>query len=159
MKKKLSAFLCFSFFIIIVQAQVDVYSSGILKLSVSGDIVYINGGFSNAGTATFINNGKFYVLGDLVNNETSMSSGSGILHLSGGATQTVSGSQTFKTYDLKTNNISGIILNNNLSVSGVDTFASGLITTSSTPNYLIYEAGASHTGSADSRHVNGWVKK
>jgi hypothetical protein len=34
-----------------------------------------------------------------------------------------------------------------------------MIVTSATPNYLIYEAGASYTGDADTRHVNGWVKK
>jgi hypothetical protein len=34
-----------------------------------------------------------------------------------------------------------------------------LIATSSTPNYLIYEAGSSYTGDGDSKHVNGWVKK
>ncbi|MBS1563244.1 MAG: T9SS type A sorting domain-containing protein, partial [Bacteroidetes bacterium] len=39
------------------------------------------------------------------------------------------------------------------------TFSAGLITTSATPNYLIYESGASYTGDADARHVNGWVRK
>jgi hypothetical protein len=34
-----------------------------------------------------------------------------------------------------------------------------MITTSATPNYMVYEAGASYTGDDDSRHVNGWVKK
>lgn len=34
-----------------------------------------------------------------------------------------------------------------------------MVTTSTTPNCMIYEAGSSYTGSSDSRHVNGWVKK
>jgi len=71
----------------------------------------------------------------------------------------VSGSQKFKTYNLETNNSSGITLNNDLSVTGSHTFTAGIITTSATPNYLIYEAGSSYSGSSDTKHVNGWVKK
>src|SRR5205814_726345 len=44
-------------------------------------------------------------------------------------------------------------------VSGSHTFSAGIVTTSATPNYLIYEAGSSYTGASDSKHVNGWVKK
>jgi hypothetical protein len=79
--------------------------------------------------------------------------------LNGSSAQSLGGAQAFKTYNLETNNSSGITLNINLSVSGAHTFTAGLVTTSSTPNYLVYESGSSHTGSADSRHVNGWVKK
>jgi hypothetical protein len=88
-----------------------------------------------------------------------MSIGTGTLNLNGTSLQTINGLQTFKTYNLITNNASGFTVNNNLSVSGVHTFTSGIITTSATPNYLVYESGSSYTGDGDNKHVNGWVKK
>jgi hypothetical protein len=88
-----------------------------------------------------------------------MATGTGVLNLNGSAAQAVNGAQAMKTYQLVTNNTAGITLNNNLSVANVHTFTNGMIVTSATPNYLVYEAGASYTGDADSRHVNGWVKK
>jgi len=88
-----------------------------------------------------------------------MAVGSGTLYLNGSIAQIVNGLQVFKTYNLTTNNSNGITLNNNLSVSGAHTFTAGLIATSVTPNYLVYEAGSSYSGDGDSRHVNGWVKK
>jgi hypothetical protein len=81
------------------------------------------------------------------------------LYLNGTAVQAVNGTAAFKTNHLNTDNSTGITLNNNLSVTGTHTFSNGLITTSSTPNYMIYEAGSSYTGSGDTRHINGWVKK
>jgi hypothetical protein len=88
-----------------------------------------------------------------------MAAGTGTLYLNGSSAQAVNGSQTFKTNNLETNNSAGITLDNDLSVSGIHTFTSGLINSSSIPNYLVYEAGSSYTGDNDSRHVSGWVKK
>ncbi|MBS1509875.1 MAG: hypothetical protein JST86_03490, partial [Bacteroidetes bacterium] len=88
-----------------------------------------------------------------------MSAGAGTLYLNGSSAQTIGGTQTFKTYNLVTNNGAGFIINNNLSVSGVHTFTNGMLTTSATLNYLVYEAGSSYTSDNDARHVNGWVKK
>lgn len=140
-------------------AQVNITNTGSLKISSSTDTLYINGNFTNSSAASLINNGKLYVKGNLKNDQASMSAGTGTLYLNGGSAQTLSGSQIFKTYNFVSNNSSGITLNNNLSVSGTHTFTAGLITTSSTPNYLVYEAGSSYTGDNDSKHVNGWVKK
>lgn len=117
------------------------------------------GNFSNTSTGTFVNNGSMYVRGTLTNDQASMAAGTGTLYLNGTSSQTVNGSQVFRTYNLETNNAAGIVLNNSLSASGLHTFSSGLITTSVTPDYMMYEAGSSHTGSSDARHVNGWVKK
>jgi len=90
-----------------------------------------------------------------------MAVGSGTLFLNGTVAQAMNGAQPFRTFNLNTDNSNagGITLNNNLSVSGAHTYTNGIIITSSTPNYLIYEAGSSYSGEADSRHVNGWVKK
>src|SRR4051812_22352897 len=118
-------------------AQVDLNNTGIFYLSNSTDIVYVNGSFSNASTSRFTNKGQFYLKQNLVNNESSMAAGSGTLYLNGTALQTVSGSQTFKTFNLETNNAAGFQLNNNLSVTGSHVFTSGMITGSLTPNYMI----------------------
>jgi len=141
-----------------LMAQVTVQNNGILGVPVSG-VLYVNGSVINASGAALTNNGSFYVKQDITNNQASMAAGTGTLYLNGSSTQTISGTQTFKTYNLVTNNAAGITLNNNLSVTNLHTYTSGLITTSATPNYLVYEAGSSYTGDNDSRHVNGWVKK
>ena len=159
--KKTIWFLILYFLIIpLANAQADLYNTGILYLSNSSDTLYINGNFTNtSSTTTFSNNGVIQVKQNLVNDQASMTVGTGILFLNGSVAQIIGGAQVFKTYNLVTNNTAGITLNNNLSVSGTHTYTAGMITTSATPNYLIYEAGSSYTGSSDSRHVNGWVKK
>jgi hypothetical protein len=141
-----------------VNAQGVLQNNGNLQVH-SGASLCSYGGFSNTATAALVNNGDLYMKGVVTNDQPSMSSGTGVLYLNGSVAQIVSGTQSFKTYQLVTNNAAGITLNNNLSVANVHTFTSGLIVTSATPNYLVYEAGASYTGSADTRHVNGWVKK
>ncbi len=140
-------------------AQITVQNNGTLYVSTSADVLHITGSFTNASGAAFTNNGMLYISQDLSNSQSSMAVGTGTLFLNGSSLQTVSGSQTFKTYNLVTNNAAGFQLNNNLSASGVHSYTSGMITTSGTPNYMIYEAGSSYTGSSDARHVNGWVKK
>jgi hypothetical protein len=104
------------------------------------------------------NNFNMSVGGNWINNGT-FTAGSSTVTFSGTSAQIVSGSQALGLFNLVTNNSSGITLNTNLSVSGVHTFSAGIITTSVTPNYLIYAAGSSYSGDADTRHVNGWVKK
>lgn len=139
-------------------ASAQVQNTGMIHISSSSDILYINYAFTNAATSTLTNNGQLYVQQGLANSEA-MTAGTGTLYLAGSANQSVSGSQPFKTYNLVTNNSAGITLNNNLHVTNLHTFTSGIITTSATPNYLVYESGSSYTGIADNRHVNGWVKK
>lgn len=125
----------------------------------AGASVSSYGGFNNTASAVLLNNGNLYLKGTVTNDQPAMSTGSGVLYLNGSAAQTVDGTQLMKTYQLVTNNAAGITLNNNLSVADVHTFTNGMVVTSTTPNFLVYEAGASYTGSADTRHVNGWVKK
>jgi hypothetical protein len=117
------------------------------------------GDFTNSSTGALTNNGAFYIKGNISNSQVSMSAGTGTLYLNGSTAQALNGSATFKTYDLVSNNATGVTLNNNLSVTNAHTFTSGIITTSATPNYLVYEAGSSYSGDGDARHVNGWIKK
>jgi hypothetical protein len=144
--------------IFLANAQVGITNTGIVQIY-SGTTVTGLSGFTNSSTASLVNNGSLYLKGDITNNQSSMSAGTGTLYIDGSAAQTISGTQAFKTFNLVTNNAAGITLNNNLSVSGTHTYTAGMITTSTTPNYMIYEAGSSYTGSSDARHVNGWVKK
>lgn len=140
-------------------AQVSVQNNGILYVSTSADIFHVNGSFTNASGAALTNNGMLYISQNLSNSQSSMAVGTGTLVLNGSSLQTVSGTQTFKTYNLVTDNAAGFQLNNNLSASGVHAYTTGMISTSATPNYMIYEAGSSYSGSSDAQHVNGWVKK
>ncbi len=143
----------------ILPGQVNIQNTGTLYIASPSDTFFIAAAFTNSTGAAFTNNGVLYVKGDISNAQASMAAGTGTLYLNGSSAQAVNGTQTFKTYNLVTNNGSGITLNNNLSVSGAHTYTAGMITTAATPNYMIYEAGSSYSGSNDSRHVNGWVKK
>lgn len=138
--------------------QQAMQNNGNLRIH-SGTALTSYGAMTNTSAAVLVNNGSLYVKGNFVNNEPSMSAGTGILYLNGSLAQTVSGTTVLKTSGLVTDNTAGITLNNDLSVAGTHTFTNGLIHSSATPNYLIYETGASHNGSTDARHVTGWVKK
>ena len=140
-------------------SQTAATNTGVLYISNSVIVFHAEGDLTNNSGAALTNNGPLYVRGNLTNNESSMAIGGGTLYLNGSSAQAVNGSQPFRTFNFVSNNAAGITLNNNLSVTGAHTFTSGIITTSATPNYLIYQAGASYSGDADSRHVNGWVKK
>jgi hypothetical protein len=156
--RRITSPILFLLFCIHTNAQQAFNNSGNLQIH-PGTSVSGFGNFSNTSSGVLVNNGNLYIKGTIANGQSSMTIGTGTLYLNGFLAQSISGAQPFKTYHLNTNNSFGITLNNNLSVSGTHTFASGIITTSATPNYLIYEAGSSYTGDADSRHVNGWVKK
>ena len=142
-----------------LQAQSDLQNTGIFYISSASDIVYVNASMTNASTAALTNNGNLYVSQTLTNGQAAMAIGSGTLYLNGSSSQSISGTQQFRTNNLVTNNAAGVLLNNNLDVSGVHTFTGGIISSSATPNYLIYEAGSSYTGDGDANHVSGWVKK
>jgi hypothetical protein len=139
-------------------AQDAFTNSGNLQMHTGASITGF-GHFTNAASGALVNNGSLYIKGDITNNQSSMTTGTGTLYLNGSSAQAVNGTQTFKTFHLNTNNTSGITINNNLSVGGVHTFAAGVIATAVTPNYLVYEDGATYSGAADNRHVNGWVKR
>src|SRR5258705_7547700 len=140
--KKYSLLLLISFAARLAIAQTAATNTGILYITGSSDILYAGSDFTNNSGSALTNNGQLYIKGNLSNAQSAMAVGTGTLYLNGTSAQAVNGTQTFKTYNLNTNNNAGITLNNNLSVNGAHTFAGGLITTSATPNYLVYEAGS-----------------
>lgn len=141
-----------------VVAQNTFNNSGNLKIH-SGANLAVHGDLINSSTAGLVNDGSLYVKRNLTSNQAAMSSGGGTLYLNGAAMQTLDGAQSFKTFNLVTDNSAGVLLNTDLSVSGAHSFTSGVITTASTPSFLVYETNASYTGNGDGHHVNGWVKK
>ena len=143
---------------VLLHAQTDVSNTGTLAIGTSGSL-YVTGSFNNTATAAFNNNGSLYVQQGLSNAQAAMTAGGGTLYLNGSILQTLSGPQPFSTFNLFTSNAAGIQLNNDLNVSGLHTFVAGIITTDGVPHHLIYQDGASYTGYADIRHVNGWVRK
>ena len=157
--KKNSLLLLIVFACNLVMAQTAATNTGTLYITGSSDIFYAAGNFTNNSGSALSNNGQLYIKGNLSNSQSSMAIGTGTLYLNGSSAQAVNGSQPFNTWHLNTNNSSGITLNNSLSISGTHTFVNGVIATSATPNYLIYESGSSYSGDGDTKHVNGWVKK
>ncbi|MEP7377218.1 MAG: hypothetical protein ABI675_27700 [Chitinophagaceae bacterium] len=157
MKKILFAIILLSAKISI--AQIAATNTGILHISGSTDILFAGNDFTNNAGSALTNNGQLYIQGNLANNQAAMATGTGTLYINGAAAQSVNGAATFRTFNFISNNAAGLTLNNNLSVSGAHTFSNGIITTSVTPNYLVYEAGSSYSGDGDASHVNGWVKK
>ncbi|MEP7254511.1 MAG: hypothetical protein ABI666_01980, partial [Ferruginibacter sp.] len=144
--------------IVTAHGQVGITNSGNLQIHPGVSITGF-ADFTNSSSGVLLNNGNLYLINNISNGQSTMSAGSGTLYLNGTSAQAINGTQVFKTFNLETNNAAGITLNNNLSVSGAHTYTAGMITTSATPSYMIYESGSSYSGSSDTRHVNGWVKK
>jgi hypothetical protein len=130
-----------------------------IGISSTKDVLFIGGNLDNQSTSTLLNNGKLVVTANVNNEQANMQAGSGTLVLKGNAEQVITGTKIFNTYNLNTDNESGILLNNNLSISNVHVFTNGIITTENTPNVLIYKSNATYTGDGDNRHVKGTVKK
>src|SRR5574343_1645807 len=143
----------------IEEQTVNLQNNGILFIAKSSDTLYINGDLTNKSGADLTNKGQLFVKRNLSNAQANMQAGTGTLYLNGTVGQVVTGTQVFKTYNLVTENNAGILLNNNLSVKGLQRFADGIIASASASRFLIYDAGSSYTGAADDRHVNGYVKK
>ena len=114
--------------ILFANAQTGISNTGIMQIHTGTQIKAV-GDFTNTASAAFVNNGSLYVAGNINNSQAGMLPGTGTLYIDGSAAQTISGSQVFKTYNLITNNASGITLNNNLSVSGNHTCGVSMVTT------------------------------
>ena len=154
--KRYLLFLLANVMVLASAAQTAATNTGTLYISGGGDVFYAASDFTNNSGSSLTNNGSLYVKGNLSNSQSSMTAGTGTLYLNGTSAQTLSGSQPFKTYHLNTNNSAGITLNNAIYRSAVPIPSlPGVIATSATPNYLIYESGSSYSGDGDTRHVNG----
>jgi hypothetical protein len=149
--------------VILLLSSVIVFSQGIsnngnLQIHTGANMAaFVN--FTNTSTGALVNNGTFYLRANVTNNRASMDPGTGATIFNGTSAQSVNGTEPFRVYNVTTNNSNGITLNNDLSVNAAHTFTAGVITSSSTPNYFVYENGATYSGSSDNAHVNGWVRR
>ncbi len=89
-------------------AQTDVTNQSILYINSGTDTFYINGGFTNASTASFTNNGRFYLKENFINNQPSMAVGTGELYLNGTANQSITTTSGSPFYKLTINKPSGL---------------------------------------------------
>jgi hypothetical protein len=154
-----SFYIAFSFSSLAQSAFVlDLTNEGQFTIK-SGTTVTVIGGFQNGGAANLLNNGDLAIRKDITNHQSGITPGTGRLILNGTEQQTIFGTQAFRTYHLSSDNAAGVYLSNDLVVYGVHSFVSGLITTPSNGQFLVYETGATYTGAQDNAHVYGWVKK
>jgi hypothetical protein len=156
MKKIILPILLFAA-VIYTNAQDAMTNSGNLQIH-SGASVSGFANFTNSATGSLVNNGSLYMKGAVTNNQSSMATGTGTLYLNGSVAQSVNGSQPLKVFNFVSDNNAGIILSNNVHVSGAHTFTNGIIASPS-PYFIAYESGSSYSGSNDANHVSGWIKK
>ncbi len=156
MKKIVSGLLA-SIILLNLQAQETISNYGSLRIHNGAQITF-HGNLQNKAGAGLLNDGNVYLKRNASNDQAGMLAGNGTLNMNGTIVQSINGSQPLSTYHLITNNATGIQLNNDLQLSGTHQFLNGMITTSSS-YALVYKTGSSHSGSSDSRHVHGWVKK
>lgn len=139
-----------------INAQQSMANFG--KLQVHGGVLAIDGNLLNNGGGDFRSNGQLIVKGNITNHQPAMAYGSGTLILNGASTQQIGGTQPWRTQHLITRNNAGISLVANLEVGGQHQFMAGIIQTG-TNTYMVYADGATYSGSADNRHVAGWVRR
>jgi len=119
------------------------------------------GDFINTSTGTVTNNGTIYILANVTNNGSYVSSNTGLERLEGAAAQTIDGSMMLVWHDVLLDNGNGVTIANEVRVEGVFTFNDGAITTdrNAPADQLHFWDGATYSGQNDARHVHGYVCK
>ncbi|HLO37820.1 MAG TPA: hypothetical protein VK173_05000, partial [Lacibacter sp.] len=125
MKKIICSLLSFCT-VLLVGAQVDVTNNGIFYISGNTDTVSVTGNFTNASSASFTNNGRFYAKQNYTNNQASTPVGTGELTLNGTGAQYITTTSTSPFYKLTVGKASGIAtLSSALTVNNTLTFTAG----------------------------------
>lgn len=106
--KKISCFLLFYTTVNFAGAQVDVTNNGILYITGNTDTIAVTGSFTNASSASFTNNGRFYAKQNYTNNQASTPVGTGEVTLNGTGTQLISTTSTSPFYKLTVNKAAGL---------------------------------------------------
>jgi hypothetical protein len=140
----------------------DLYNNIGLNVKGTGSL-FISNSFTNEAAATYVNDAAVRINGNITNRQTTAMTGTGTTTLNGASAQQLLGNQAFYTQNLVLNNTSGgnsnFIFNgtNNLIVNNSLTFTDGIIVTNA--NNLTINSGATYSGSSDTKHVNGYVRK
>ena len=146
------------------QAQTDVYNNGQIFITNSTDTVFITGSLINNAGADLNNaGGNLYVLKDITNSQVNMTTGGGKLYTTGATTQTVFGTENFKTHNWIVDNASNITLANRVEVGngsgGNLSFINGKITSGTALQDVFFNANSSYTGFSDNNHIIGFCSK
>lgn len=123
--------------------------------------LYISGSFTNASSASYVNDASVTIKGNIANSQASMAQGSGNTFITGSSVQALSGTQAFVVNNVTINNTSAgssnFTFSNNLTVGGTATFTDGIVVTNA--NKMSFLHGATYTGASNASHVNGFVEK
>jgi len=140
----------------------QIYNTGILHIG-NGITLSSLGDFTNTVTADYLNNGSMYISGNIVNDQTSLPSGTGTTFLDGTSAQTLGGSADFRTFSLSLNNASGLTLSRRLGIGdgagGTLSFLAGTITTGTSTQDVYFHPGSSYSGFDATHHIIGFVTK
>lgn len=110
---------------LILHAQVNVQNNGTLFISTPSDTLFINGTFTNSAAASLTNNANIMVKQDIVNDQPSLTAGTGTLYLNGSVSQNVGGSQRLNTNNFTIDNTAGVTLSNDMSIKHTFTLNNG----------------------------------
>ncbi|NVK50535.1 MAG: hypothetical protein HWE09_12260, partial [Cyclobacteriaceae bacterium] len=146
-------------FFIVISAQCQLVNSGELHVK-DGTILYSAFLFENRSSGRVINDGTIVFLSDLVNEGEfafSTAQNTGIVRMEGLSTQNISGSSQFKFWNLVLNNSTDFNLSNDLEVSGVADFSSGIVKAALPENVFSFGVGGSSINSSDESFVDGKV--
>lgn len=135
-----------------------VYNNGASLTLLSGSSMKVNGNVQMQSGSSFSNNGTLTVTGNVVSNAAGITS-TGTLLFNGSSMQTLSGNQTFIAKDVVFNNAAGITLASPLRATGIVSFTSGIVTSSTSSAPLIITSTGSVSGAGNSSHVNGYVTR
>lgn len=146
-------------FFIVISAHCQFVNSGELHIK-DGTVLYSAFPFENRSSGKVINNGTVVFLSDLVNEGEfaySSTETTGIVRLEGLSTQNISGSSQLKFWNLILNNSNDFNLSNDLEVSGVADFGSGIVKAALPENVFSFGTDGSSINSNDKSFVDGKV--
>lgn len=148
-----------SIFCLSLEAQ-NLYNNKLFYVKGTASL-YISGSFTNASSASYVNDASVTIKGNIANSQASMAQGTGNTFITGSSAQALSGTQAFVVNNVTINNTSAgssnFTFSNNLTVGGSATFTDGIVVTNS--NKMSFLHGATYTGASNGSHVNGFVEK
>ncbi len=114
------------FFLSLVLIGVDgiCQVNNIGPMYISGNVA-ANTSFTNASTATYQNDGVFYLTGNFINNQTAMAEGAGAIQFIGTSLQKIQGTQAPLFHDVYLNNAQGVEMDINTSMGGTISTVAG----------------------------------
>lgn len=139
-------------------AQSTFRNSGANVLISNGTNLVISGNLINEVGSNLVNDGTIALNGNLTNDQIMASGNNGLLLFNGIALQTLSGGQEFFANNVNMNNISGLLMNNRMRVSGNMAFTAGLVF-NTLANKLTFTSTGTHSLVGNTKHVNGFVGK